>query len=56
MSRFSAGIRKGLLPILAVCLAAGTAAADSAIEIAHAWARPTPPSAKTAAVYLTILD
>lgn len=58
MFGFSIGARKGFLPILAffLTLAAQALAADSAIEITHAWARPTPPSATTAAIYLTITN
>ena len=49
-----------VLPILCafLCLAPASAMADAAsrITIEHAWARPMPATATTAAVYLTIVN
>ena len=56
MFSFSSGALKGLLPILVLSLATAAHGADSSIQVTHAWARPTPPSATTGAVYLTIIN
>jgi len=41
---------------LGLVLTAGTARADSSIRVENAWARATPASAKTGAIYLTITN
>ena len=42
--------------MVSLALTAGTARADGGIRIDDAWARATPPSAKTGAIYLTITN
>ena len=59
MSRLFAEARLGILPILATSLSlsfAALAQTSQPIAVTHAWARATPPSATTGAVYLTIAN
>lgn len=46
----------GAVSLLIVLFLATAQAADSGIQIDHAWARATPGGAKTGAVYLTIIN
>jgi copper(I)-binding protein len=56
MFGFSKGALSGFLCILVFSVSMTAHAAGSAIDVADATARPTPPSAKTAAIYLNITN
>jgi len=56
MFGFSKGALAGFLPVLVLSASITAHAAGSAIDVTDASARPTPPSATTAAVYLNITN
>ena len=42
--------------LLSVGAVAGAAAQSAVVEVQHVWARATPPGAKTAAIYMTLVN
>jgi len=54
--------RTGILPsmlsaaLLFIGAMAGAAAQSAVVDVQHAWARATPPGAKTAAIYMTLVN
>ena len=49
-------VRSVLLAVLVAIAAVTAAAQGTGVEVEHAWARATPPGAKTAALYLTLVN